>query len=91
MIKYLNSLSDLFIRVSFPRSFPWLARLLQCARALEKYTAPKRRIETDVMKLYVLFTLALGSQAERPCHSPTGLLVICVALHRFPQMPAHSL
>ncbi len=68
MVRHRGSLSDPFVAF-FLRSLLWLVRLLRFPRALGQHTAPKRRIETDVMKMYVLSTLTPGSQAERACHS----------------------
>jgi len=76
MIRHLSSLSDPFFGGFILRSLLWLVRLLRCVHALGKYTSPKRRIETDVMKLYVPSTLALRPQAELVCHPSTSDLVV---------------
>src|SRR5258708_2126109 len=89
MIKYLGSLSDPAFVSSSLTSHCDLARSLRCAYPLELHTSHKRRIETDVMRLYVLSSISLGYQAEHPCHPTTTHLATCVALHLCPHMITH--
>ena len=82
----MSSLSDPFVAF-FLRSLLWLVRLLRFPRALGQYTAPKRRIEIDVMKLYV--PPPLPPDLRLTC-TPLAALLVIRALHLFPQMTVRS-